>query len=36
MSDFDIVEKQQKEIERYRRVLGKISRWVGEFPETGR
>ena len=33
--DFDIVEKQQRQIEKYRKALGKIARWFDEFPATG-
>lgn len=34
--DFDVVEKQQIEIARLRKALGRIERWFGEFPETGK
>ena len=34
--DFDIVEKQQKEIQKYRTALHKIAKWFGEFPDTSR
>lgn len=34
--DFDIVEKQQKEIDAYRKALLRIAKWFGEFPPTDR
>jgi hypothetical protein len=32
----DTLERQAAEIERLREALGRIERWFGEFPETGR